>query len=454
MKTITTHQPLSRCAVLLPITACICAVSLQAAPSAETLDVKTVATVDISAAGPSCRMWLGDLNGNGRIDLMMAQADHGFSTTRKPHSVVAMTAFDLEGNQLWQIGKPDMSNRAGSKADIPCQIYDIDADGQSEVVACMEEELRVFDGRTGELETSHPLPDPDSHDCILFADFAGSGHAQDVVVKDRYHRLWAFDKDWNQLFTFNGNLGHYGWPYDLDGDGKDELIIGYHVLNPDGTQRWGMDLGDHADAIWVANVDGQISNGMEIVVGGEGTYLYSADGKQLWAYEGTRESQNACPGDFRPDLPGLEIGGLDRIDRGKPGLDGLFLIDAQGRELYKEQRKVGGWSTITTVVHNFDGKGSDHFLAYKRGGGLTPGLYDGYMNRVADLPLEGHYMWTDFLGNGVSQLVAYNDEGKAYILSATPFDLSSEPPGTSRPQPKRLYNWTRYWGSETPPREK
>jgi hypothetical protein len=60
-------------------------------------------------------------------------------------------------------------------------------------------------------------------------------------------------------------------------------------------------------------------------------------------------------------------------------------------------------------------------------------------------------MWTDFLGNGDSQLVAYNDDGKALLLSATPFDLTIDPPGKPRPQPKRLYNWTRYWGSETPP---
>lgn len=445
------HVPHRAIFVLGAALAGACPSGMLSSRAAEMLPVRTVAEVDIRAAGPSCRMWLGDLTGNGRMDLMMAQPDTGFSTTHRPHSVVAMTAFDLHGNQLWQIGAPDMDNHAGSSADIPAQIHDIDGDGKNEVIACMGEELRVFDGATGALKKSFPLPDPDSHDCILFADFEGSGHARDIVLKDRYRRLWAFDKDWNLRFTFTGTLGHYGWPYDLDGDGREELIIGFHVLNPDGTERWRMDLGDHADALWVADVDGNPDNGMEILVGGEGTYLYRADGTLLWSYEGSVESQNVFPGDFRPDLPGLEIGGLDRINRGDPGLDGLFLLDAQGNELYKEKRTVGGWSSIATVVRNFDGKGGDHFLAYRRGGGLSPGLYDGYMNRVADLPLEGHYMWTDFLGNGVSQLIAYNDDGKALILSATPFDLATDPPGKPRPQPKRLYNWTRYWGSETPP---
>ncbi|MBC7782827.1 MAG: hypothetical protein H7144_03225 [Burkholderiales bacterium] len=413
--------------------------------------LEAVASIDITAAGPSCRMWIGDVNGDGRMDLVLVQPDNDPSDTRRPNSVVAITAFELTGKQLWQIGTPDMANRVGSGADIPAQLYDIDADGQIEVLACINEELRIFDGKTGQQEAAHKLPDPDAHDCILFANFSGNPTAQDIVLKDRYRRLWAFDKDFKPLFTFSGNLGHYLWPYDFDGDGRDELIAGYHLLGSDGKEKWKMDLKGHQDAVWVADVDADPSNGMEIIVGGNGTYLYNAQGKQLWAYNGTVESQNAFPGDFRPDLPGLEIGGLDRINRNPTtGLDGLFLIDANGKELYKEKRQVHGWSSITTVVRNFDGKGGDHFLAYRRGGGLKPGLYDGHMDRVLGLPIEGHFMWADLLDNGSTQIVGYNEEGKAYIYSMVPFDLSAAPSGKPIKQPKRLYNWTRYWGSETP----
>lgn len=411
--------------------------------------LQPVAKVDISAGGVGSRMWLGDLTGDGRLDFVMAQPDGGFNDAYFPHEAHALTAYDLEGNQLWQVGEP--TETASSGSDIPIQLYDLDDDGQLEVLAAQEDELRVFNGKTGEIEKTIPLPAEHAHDAILIANLEGDDHPDEIIVKDRYRQIWALNTEGEVLFTFRGNVGHYGWAYDLDDDGRDELIFGYHVLNPDGSEKWSMDLEGHADAIWVADVLPE-NEGMEIIVGGDGTYLYNAQGEQLWAYEETVESQNAFPGDFRPDLPGLEIGGLDRIDRGDPGLDGLFLISSGGKELYKEERPVPGWSSIATVVHNFEGKGEDLFLAYRRGGGLEPGLYDGQMNRVYSFPKElsnAHFMWGDFLGTGTSQIIAYTDGGTAYLFSHEPIDVTKAP-GEGREQPKRLYNWTRYWGSETP----
>jgi hypothetical protein len=76
------------------------------------------------------------------------------------------------------------------------------------------------------------------------------------------------------------------------------------------------------------------------------------------------------------------------------------------------------------------------------------------MNRVFGLPFEGHFMWADLLGNGSTQIVGYNDAGKVEIYSLAPFELNAVPSGKPMKQPKRLYNWTRYWGSETPPAAK
>ncbi len=416
--------------------------------------LKPVTTIDISYGGVGSRMWLGDLTGDGRYEFVMAQPDGGFNDAYFPHSVNALTAYDLEGNVLWQVGTPSDSARSGS--DIPCQLYDFDNDGQLEVLAAMDDQIKVLDGKTGKLETAIPLPNEHAHDCIMIANLAGDDHPDELIVKDRYHQLWALDREGKVLFTFKGNIGHYGWPYDLDGDGKDELIFGYHVLNADGSERWQMDLEGHADAIWVADVDTNPDNGMEVLVGGDGSYLYNSDGKQLWAYEGTVESQNAFPGEFRPDLPGLEVGGLDRIDRGNPGLDGLFLVDSDGKELYKEKRTVPGWSSIATVVRHFDNNDHDLFLAYRRGGNLEPGLYDGHMQRVYHFPdslNNAHFMWADMLGVGKSQIIAYTDGGVAQVFAVDESLSVDKKPGTQRPQPKRLYNWTRYWGSETEPND-
>lgn len=255
----------SRC-----IAACLAIGSLHSAsaqPSQpDDRQLEPIARIDLRSAGAGSRMWLGDLTGNGRYEIVMAQPDGGFDDRYFPHSVQALTAFDLEGNQLWQVGTP--TEKAGSGSDIPAQLYDLDNDGQLEVLAVMQDELRVFNGKTGELEDTIALPNEHAHDAIMIANLTGDDHPDELIVKDRYHQIWALNRDGEVLFTFKGNVGHYGWPYDLDGDGRDELIFGYHVINPDGTERWKMDLEGHADAIWVADVDADPTNGIEIVVGG------------------------------------------------------------------------------------------------------------------------------------------------------------------------------------------
>ncbi|MBQ9766288.1 MAG: S-layer homology domain-containing protein [Lachnospiraceae bacterium] len=407
--------------------------------------------IDITASGRGCRMWLGDIDGDGRMEIVMVQPDTGFDDRYFPHSVQCATAFNLEGKMLWQIGKPDPEVK-GSGSDIPAQIYDIDNDGNNEFICVMKDELCIFDGKTGQLKEKHDIPDEHAHDCIIIADLEGKGYPQNVILKNRYNKIWALDTNYKVMWTFEGNVGHYPWPYDLNGDGADELVAGYTVLNGKGETLWTIDMIDHADCIWVGDLDQNPDTGVAVLVGGQDTTAYSADGKLIWRYTDTVESQNIALGNFRPENPGTEMGGLDRIDRSGPnGLDGMFLVDSKGQTLYKENRTVPGWSSIVTTIHNFDGKGSDHLLAYRRGG-LQAAIYDGYMNPIFKFPFDGHIMWTDLIGDGQTQALIYSDS-EVHIYSATETDLSKAAVPYTRPQPKRLYNWTRYWGSEMDPKQ-
>lgn len=408
--------------------------------------------------GRGCRMWLGDINGDGIMELVMVQPDTGFDDRYEPHSVVCAAAYNLNGEQLWQIGEPD-PRVTGSGSDIPAQIYDIDNDGNNEFLCVMQDELCIFDGRTGTLKEKHALPNEHAHDCIIIADLEGSGYPQNIILKDRYEQLWALDTKFEVMWTFRGNVGHYPWVYDLDGDGREEVIAGYTVLNGKGEQLWTIDMDDHADCIWVCDL--KQDKQPAVLVGGSDVTAYSADGKLLWRFTDTVESQNIAPGNFLPEHQGTEVAGLDRILRtdiigpdgnilpAPAGKDGVFLFDSNANSLFKEDRQVPGWKTIVTTIHKFDRSAQDYILAYRRSD-TAGGVYDAHMNAVFEFPFEGHVMWTDLTGDGLSQLILYDNEQIA-IFSTEQTDLSKAAVPYARPQPKRLYNWTRYWGSEISP---
>jgi len=259
--------------------------------------------------------------------------------------------------------------------------------------------------------------------------------------------MWAMDNEFRLLWTHEGNIGHFPWPYDFDGDGRDEVMAGYDLLDHDGRKLWSCrDLEDHADCIWVGDVNGDGTP--ELVIGGSVTVMYDPNGRELWRYEDSIESQHVALGKFRDDLPGLQIAGLDRIVRGNAnGKDGMFFLDSQGKEVWKETRTTKGWLTIIETVSQWDDSGLDYILAYRRGGGVTPTLYDGWMNPVAVFPRDGYVVHADLMGAGRENVIIYDNEW-AYIYSSWEQDLFTRHSAEPLQQTKRLYSSTLYPGGE------
>ncbi|MBN1757004.1 MAG: PQQ-binding-like beta-propeller repeat protein [Chitinispirillaceae bacterium] len=399
-------------------------------------------TVNITSAGTGKRMLLGDVTGDGRLEMVMMQGNQMADDRYIGHEVNCLTVFDCDGRQLWQVGNP--AGGAATGSDIPAQVYDIDRDGFNEVLACMNGKLRILNGKDGTEKSSFNYPNPDAHDCIVIANLTGREKPQDIILKDRYNQIWAMDRTGKQLWTYAGNTGHYPWPFDFDGDGKDEVFCGFDFLSSEGKKQWSMNQDGHADCIWVGDVDQDPSNGTEIAVGGADVTVYHQDGTLMWRNALPQEPQNIAIGDFLPDEPGLEIGGQDRVLRDDPGEEAIFVFSSTGETTYYKKRS--GWGSIAYMCHNWEGDGADHLMIWR--GPDRPALYNGSVEQIASFT-EGYMMAGDMNGDGSDEIVIFT-ETNASIYSNGQADLSKAAAGcpAPRPQQKRHYCFTRYWGGE------
>ncbi len=176
-----------------------------------------------------------------------------------------LTAMTFDSKILWQSGEPD-AWRDRLTCDVAVQVHDMDHDGKNEVVYCRDMELVIAEGATGRVKRKIKTPfsppakskgEPHNKyerilgDALYFLDLRGQGWAGDLILKDRYSHFWAFTDKLEPLWDVACNTGHYGYAYDIDGDGKDEFAIGYTLLDHDGKILWTLDdkLKDHADAV-------------------------------------------------------------------------------------------------------------------------------------------------------------------------------------------------------------
>jgi outer membrane protein assembly factor BamB len=402
--------------------------------------------IETTGFGTWTGLRLGELDGDGRLDIVVAQ--------NRAQNITCITALDVTGKRLWRIGQPHpRRHRAGS--DVPIQVYDIDQDGQSEVLFITDGTLKIADGKTGRIEREGPLPTAKANDCIVIANFAGRDRPQDLVVKTRYTQVWALGPDLDVLWTHKGNTGHYPWPYDFDGDGRDELACGYALIDHDGTTLWEAKLPGHADAVAVGDVDGKPATGTEIALAccsGNTFALLGQDGTARWT-RSCRHSQHIIIGDFRPDLPGKELAALDRgNDRSATGRDAMVLYAAAGKLLWREERTDDGpsrWLTIISTVRRWDDREGDLILAYRRGGSICPTLYDGRGRPVATFPVphpeRQHFaQHADILGDAREEIVVWNETRITIYTHPAPYE--GETPPDRRGPNKRLHNSTAYIG--------
>jgi hypothetical protein len=309
--------------------------------------------------------------------------------------ISCLTAVTLDGKVLWQQGRPNPRNDLLTN-DTPFQIHDLDGDGRTEVVLARDFQLQVLDGRTGQLRRRTWLPqmspaikdrpyELNIGDSLLFLDLSGAGAPREILLKDRYRGFWIFDRNLTLVSEGLGQTGHYPFPIDTNGDGRQEFMIGYSLWELDGKRRWTHDaaLRDHADALSLGNFSGRADAPMRAYVDGsdEGFLIFDVAEGKLLKHVRLGHAQTQSVGRYRPDLPGLQI--LIANFWRNPGI--VTLLDADANIL-KQDELIPGSSHLEPV--NWRGDGQE--FALLSGNIRDGGMIDGELRRVVMFPDDGH----------------------------------------------------------------
>lgn len=447
---------------------CIAAVlalaSLATAQSPNTgpsVGVRAVSVIDVKDFGAET-LRIGDLNGDGAPDLLFVQSVRG---TRE---ITCLTATTILGEMLWQSGAPSPEH-GDIYSDLPVQIYDWDRDGKNEVLYVRQAvyaeppydghspreratryegnaTMVVLDGQTGKEKSTFALPAP-ADDCFLFADLTGKGRREDLVVKDRYWNMWGVGHDGAVLWHWEGSTGHFPAIADTDGDGKDEVFVGFALIDHDGQVLFSKDAkGAHQDAAYIVRApDGP----WRLLFGNSGIHCLATDGTELWSHP-LGEAQHVVAGRFRNDSP-LQFIVIDRTPvphhRDENAWSILYLYDEDGKELWRRQQEKGAWA-IAPVPIRWSGEGAPQcVLIYGQGPGRPAAIYSGDGEIVATLPMQYtpdrteadrktwfYALGADVWGDSREEVLLFGSRGACIYANTTPNDVPT------------LYNETLYPG--------
>ena len=364
---------------------------------------KLLRKIELKDFGAGRQLRWGHLTGTDELFGIICQPQLKVFKDRYP-VISCMTAFSLEtGDILWQIGEPrDCEDVVNLTTDLPFQIYDIDNDGIDEVITSWDFKLFILDGRTGGIKKSIDTPmnvePPESVtslefgryaynrlnvDAIRIANISGKDRPEDILIKDRYARIWIYDKDLNFKWKFSKyNTGHFPYTYDIDGDGKDEVFSCYNMIDHDGSLLWSLPITtDNTDEIVIGRIDPDIDDEIITMVSGwEGFMIVDKKGNILHR-DINGHGQRISVGNFIPSQKGLEI--CTTTYWGHNNI--IYMHDCKGNEIWHKEMLCNG-NIIAPVNWNGDGKD----LILLNGSAKQGGLMDGDGDLVVELPDDGH----------------------------------------------------------------
>jgi hypothetical protein len=280
------------------------------------------------------KVGIADLNGDGKLDFVVKQPNRNVDPYvhywKPSRDTFKLEAYLHDGTFLWRYDL-GWAIECGIWYS-PYVVYDLNGDGKAEVavktgegdprdedgrVQTGPEWLTVLDGMTGKpiaklawperelfAESSRPYNYASRNQlCVAYLDgktpslvVVRGTYNVIVAVAYRWHagslqELWRWDNR-KEPRSYWGQGAHWTQAADIDGDGRQEVVLGSAVIDDDGTSLWSTGLG-HPDHCYIGDIDPQ-RPGLEMYYGMEtrqkernGMCLVdAATGEILWGHEG------------------------------------------------------------------------------------------------------------------------------------------------------------------------
>jgi len=413
----------------------------------------------------------GDLDGDGVLDVVL-RLDNGITEmSRDPGVPVELEAFTSYGRALWRRPLVRHDHCFGNANNVPVNVFDLDGDGKAEVIVRLQEGddvyLAILDGMTGRVIRKTPWTPMVSdfarsstriHMAIAFLD----GQRPFIITQTGLYEnevIDAYDSQLHKLWTYrsfgetNGSGSHHIDVADLDGDGRDEVIIGTMALNPDGRLRWAL-YREHPDIVAINRIlpDRPGRQVYYVVESRVHAGVYVADaatGKLIWKVNAEDDPRwvhghTGWAADMWEGSPGMEL----LANRDGHDVKDLVLFAATGKILMNPF--PGGWRPV-----NWTG-GSVRDLLSSDGQRLA--RYDGHavveLAGKAPVPIPGCScrMVADLVGDFRDEIVCIGQSpnGKNALLVFT----NTEPTHTrqvTRVARREYRLWlARNWGGGYP----
>jgi hypothetical protein len=353
----------------------------------------------------------GDVDGDGKPDFLVLTPSY------------SAYMYDNSGKELWHWDAPEQDARLRGEFEAPGSIWDFDQDGRAEVIHWRlvdgKEWLVMSDGRTGAVKRQVPWPTPALPH--VYNNFRTAiarfhpGYADNLVVftdSGGVISVTAYDRELKQIWQHTERRkkdfsGHYVYPVDVNADGIDEVIVSHLCLDSNGKEVWNNyaifdDNHDHMDAIELFDIDGD--GKPELLTGQSdvGALAYRASTGELLWHNMADHTQQITAGYILKNSRTPQVVANGRVygPRGGGGLAAqLYWFDNKGNLLHKWPRNpLNGNPNF--VRGDWYGNGTKQFFWHK--------FKLGDDGRGTLFFKEPVYHMFDFLGNGAEQVITFD----------------------------------------------